>query len=233
MFRAMRVIALAGQKGGAGKSTVAISLAAECLGRGWRVLLVDADPQGSARTWGAVASEAGHPAPTVVAMGANLHQPGQLPALAKGYDLVIIDCPPRHTEAQRAALMVADLALVPSGPSATDVWALAESVELVKTAQRVRPQLKAAAVVTRKVPGTIIGREASEALKAAGLPVLRSELGFRVAYQESPAAGLGVTTYEPAGEAAAEFRAMTDEVLSRVGLSPSPKKTKPAPKKRK
>jgi chromosome partitioning protein len=69
----------------------------------------------------------------------------------------------------------------------------------------------------------VIGRDAGEALKTAGLAVLRSELGFRVAYQESPAAGLGVTAYDSTGEAAAEVRAMTDEVLALVGLPPSPK----------
>lgn len=209
---------MAGQKGGAGKSTVAVSLAAEALARGFRVLLVDADPQGTARTWGAVAHEAGLEAPTVVAMGADLHRPGQLPALAKGFDLAIIDSPPRHTEVQRAALMVGDLALLPSGPSAHDAWALAESVELVKAAQRVRPTLRAAALVTRKVPGTVIGRGAREALEGAGLPLLKAELGFRVAYQEAPAAGRGVAQYEPEGEAAAEVRALTTEVLELVGL---------------
>lgn len=223
----MYAIALAGQKGGSGKSTMAISLAAECLARGWRVLLVDADTQGTARTWGEVATQAGHQAPTVVAMGANLYREGQLPALAKGFDLAFIDCPPRLSEVQRAALMAADLAILPSGPSATDVWALAESVELVRAAQQLRPALVFVAVVTRRVPGTVIGREARDALKEAGVPVARSELGFRVAYQEAPGAGLGVTRYDPTGEAAAEVRALTDEVLALVGLPPTPKKTKP------
>lgn len=220
----MKVIVLAGQKGGSGKSTVAISLASESLARGLRVLLVDTDPQGTARTWGAVAGEAGHLAPTVVSMGADLHRPGQLPALAKGFDVAVIDCPPRHTEAQRAALMVADLALLPSGPSAHDAWAMAESVELVKAAQRVRPQLKAAALVTRKVPGTVIGAGAREALEGAGVPLLRAELGFRVAYQEAPAAGLGVAQYAPTSEAAAEVRELTTEVLGLVGLTTKTKK---------
>lgn len=227
----MATIALAGQKGGSGKSTVALSLAAECLARGFRVLLVDADAQGTARTWGAVANEAGHAAPTVVSMGADLHKPGQLPALAKGFDLVVIDCPPRHAEVQRAALAVADLALLPSGPSAHDAWALAESVELVVAAQRLRPELKAAAMVTRKVAGTSIGASAREALAGVGVPLLKTELGFRVAYQEAPAAGLGVAQYAPTSEAAAEVRAMTTEVLELVGLLKTPK-TKTTTKKR-
>lgn len=222
----MATIALTGQKGGSGKSTVALALASEALARGLRVLLVDADSQGTARTWGAVANEAGNVVPTVVSMGADLHKPGQLPALAKSFDLVVIDCPPRHAEAQRAALMVADLAILPSGPSAHDAWAMAESVELVKAAQRLRPDLKAVALVTRKVPGTVIGKGARESLAEAGVPLLRTELGFRVAYQEAPAAGLGVAQYAPTSEAATEVRELTDEVLALVGLATTKKRRK-------
>lgn len=222
----MTTIALTGQKGGSGKSTVAIALAAEFLARGLRVLLVDADAQGTARTWGAVANENGHPAPTVVSMGADLHKAGQLPALAKGFDMVVIDCPPRHAEVQRAALMVSDLAILPSGPSANDAWAMAESVELVRSAQRVRPELHAVGLVTRKVAGTVIGAGAREALEGAGIPIMRTELGFRVAYQEAPATGLGAAQYAPGSEAAVEVRQLADEVLALVGRSTKPKRRK-------
>src|SRR5436189_232610 len=82
--------------GGVGKSTTAVCLAVAALERGQRVLLVDADPQGTTRTWGEVASERGRPSPTVVAMGAAMHRSGQLRDVAGNYDLTFIDCPPRH-----------------------------------------------------------------------------------------------------------------------------------------
>ena len=77
-----------------------------------------------------------------------------------------------------------------------------------------RPGLRAAVLLTRKVARTAIGQGAREALGGLGLPVLAAELGFRVAYQEAPAAGLGVAQYAPHDLAAVEVRALVDEVLT-------------------
>ncbi len=206
------VYVCAGQKGGTGKSTVAIAVAAELVARGRKVLVVDADPQGSARTWADVAAEAGHPSPAVVAMGANMHLPGQLDAVAEPFDVVIVDTPPRHGDIMRAALMVADLAVLPCGPSALDAWALAESLEVLEEARTLRPELKACVLLTRKVARTAIGASAREVLADSGLPVLATELHYRVAYQEAPAAGLGIVQYAPGTAAAGEVTALVDEL---------------------
>ncbi len=215
---APHVLALTGQKGGIGKSTIAICLAAEAMKRGRQVLLVDADPQGTTRTWGDVAIRAGNPAPTVVSMGATMGQAGQLDALAGNYDLVIIDCPPRHDETQRAALMLCDQAVLPCGPSSADAWAIDASIDLVTAARRVprgsRPELRATVVITRKKAGTALGRSAREDLVAKGLPVFETELGDRIAYQEAIGFGLGVTTYTPHDSAADEIRALYDEIFT-------------------
>ena len=93
------IVAVAGQKGGTGKSTIAVCLADEAACRGRQVLLVDADPQGTARTWGEVATESAQTSrrpdvyaePTIVAMGETMHRPDQLPRLAAGFADVIID----------------------------------------------------------------------------------------------------------------------------------------------
>jgi chromosome partitioning protein len=193
---------------------VAISLAAELIARRYSVLLVDADPQGTARTWGDVAAEAGQPLPTIVSMGATMHRPDQLPKAAAGFDAVVIDCPPRHGEIQRSALMTADVALLPCGPSAADAWALTTSVELVNEARTLRPELNAYVVITRKQGRTALGRSARELLIESGLPVLASELGYRVAFAEALGAGQGVTTYAPRDPAATELRALVDEILA-------------------
>ncbi|HEV8176534.1 MAG TPA: ParA family partition ATPase [Gemmatimonadales bacterium] len=213
-------IALAGQKGGAGKTTTALALACEWHARGHAVLLVDADPQGTARTWAAVAAEAGTPAPTVIAMGEGMHRPGQLDTVSVPYDLVVIDCPGRHDTAQRSALLAADMAILPCGPSAADVWSLDASAALVGAARAARAgrALDAAVLITRRVRGTLIGAGARAACESVGLPVLDSELGFRVAYQEAPAAGLGVAAYDVGGEAAREVRRLCDELDRRLGI---------------
>jgi chromosome partitioning protein len=205
------ILAFVGQKGGSGKTTAALAVASELSARNRRVLVADADPQGSCRTWAAVAAEAGLEVPTVAAAGPDLHL--RLPSLAAAYDATILDCPPRSAPVQRAALMVADLAVVPCGPAAVDAWALAETLELVEAARAVRPELRAAVLLTR-MSRTALGRGAREALAGCGVPLLSAELGSRVAYQEAPAAGMGPAQYAPRTPAAAEVRALTDELLS-------------------
>jgi chromosome partitioning protein len=206
------IIALVGQKGGIGKSTTAICLAAAAMQRGLRVLLVDADPQGTVRTWGDVAGEAGHVAPTVVAMGATMHRSGQLPDMATAFDFTIIDCPPRHGDVQRSALMVTDFALLPCGPTAADAWALAGTLDMVKEAQTLRDHLRACVLITRRQGRTVLGKGARAVLEASGLPVLRTTLSYRVAYQEAIAVGQGATTYGRKDPAAREIEDLYDEI---------------------
>lgn len=208
------IVAVAGQKGGAGKSTTAVCIAMAAIERGFTVLLVDADPQATARTWGDVATEAGRQAPSVIAMGAQMHKADQLPRIARAFEWVIIDCPPRAGDVQRSALMVADLVVLPCGPSAADAWGLAGSLELVSEAQIVRPDLIAAVLLTRVQSRTALGKGARGVLVEAGFPVLRAELGYRVAYQECLAAGHGATGYAPKDRAAQEVRDLFNEVLS-------------------
>lgn len=205
------IIAVVGQKGGVGKSTVAVCLGVCATERGYNTLLVDADPQGTVRTWSAVAAENRLPAPTLAVMGADMHREGRLTGVAERFDCTIIDCPPSHGEVQRSALMVADVALLPCGQSGNDVWALTSSLDLVREARELRPSLGAAIVITRKQARTALGREARSALAPAGMSVLRAELSYRVAYQEAMARGAGVTSRRR-DPAAREVQDLFDEV---------------------
>jgi chromosome partitioning protein len=206
------IVAFAGQKGGVGKSTTAVCLAVAALEAGSRVLLVDADPQGTVRTWGEVAAERKRPAPTVIAMGASMHKSGQLADLAAGFDMTFIDCPPRHGEVQRSALMVADVVVLPCGASAADAWALATSLEVVREARAMRDELVACVLITRKQGRTALGKSARKVLESTGLPVLETELGSRIAYQESLAVGQGITTYASRDPGSREILDLLDEL---------------------
>ncbi len=210
------IVAFAGQKGGVGKSTTAVCLAVAALERGARVLLVDADPQSTVRTWGEVAAERRRPAPTVVAMGSSMHKAGQLGELAAAYDVTFVDCPPRHGEVQRSALMIADVVVLPCGASAADAWALAASLEVVNEARTMRDELVACVLITRKQGRTALGKSARKVLESTGLPVLRTELGSRIAYQEALAVGQGITTYAPRDAGSREVFALLDE-LGEIG----------------
>jgi chromosome partitioning protein len=207
------VIVTAGQKGGVGKSCSAICIGAEALERGVRVLMVDADPQGTVRTWHGLAQEREHPLPTVVLMGATMHKANELPKMAQDFELTIVDCPPRHSEIQRSALLVADIVVLPCGGSSSDAWALLASLKLIEEAHQRRPALRASILLNRIKSYTALGRGARDVLASTGWPVLASELHDRIAYQESIGEGLGVTRYAPRSEAADEVRALVDELM--------------------
>jgi chromosome partitioning protein len=206
------IVALVGQKGGSGKSTLATCIAAELMTRKRRVLLVDCDPQQTAVTWHDVAAEAGRASPTVTAMTGTLHRENQLPAMAKAFDDVVIDTPPRLGEVQRSALMAADVAVLPCGPSGPDAWALAESIRTVREALEYRPELRVCICINKKRARTSLSKGARDVLVATGLHVLSTEIGFRQAFQDAITAGAGVTAYAPRDAAALELRALVDEI---------------------
>jgi chromosome partitioning protein len=193
------VVAVTGAKGGVGKSTLAIALAAYWQEQGRRVVLVDADPQGTARTWGAIAAEKGHTAPPIV--GPSLRM---LRGIVAGAELVIIDCPPRDPATVREALAAATVAVVPVGPGAPDLWAVGETLEALRGKRQ-------AFVLTRHAPGQ--GADTRRALGAAGAkPVLRAMLPERPALRDALAAGRSVAATGPRTAAAREVRAIAIEL---------------------
>lgn len=220
-----RILAAGGQKGGVGKTLTTISLACEALSRGLRVLVCDADPQGTSCMWHALAQERGHSAPHVVRLGATMHKPNELPEMSRAYDLTVIDLPPRHAEVQRSALLVADLVLMPCGGSSSDAWALLASLKLVEEAKKLRPRLDAAILLNRIRTNTAIGRGARDILSSTGWRVLRSELHDRIVYQEAVGEGLGPAQYAPKSDAAEEVRALVDEILPWAKLRSSKRPT--------
>jgi len=107
--------------------------------------------------------------------------------------------------------------VIPCGPSALDAWALATTGDVLTEARTVKPRLRAAVVIAKQRPRTLVGRGAREVCEGAGFTVLRSELTDRVAYIEAMGAGQGVTTYAPRDPSAAEVRALFDELVTLAG----------------
>jgi chromosome partitioning protein len=163
------VISVLNQKGGAGKTTLSVHIATALARKGEKVLLIDADPQGSALDWSA--SRQGEPLFPVAGLPkASIHK--ELPALAHGYTTVLIDGPPRVYDVTRSAIMASHLVLIPVQPSPYDVWAAKEIVDLLHEASVYNGKLKTAFVINRKIVNTAIGRDVAEALRE--YPVSRS-----------------------------------------------------------
>ena len=204
------IISLLNQKGGVGKTTLAVHLSAGLAQRGFRVLLVDADPQGSVLDWSA--TRQADPLFAVVGLPTkNLHR--EIQAHTPNYDYIIIDGPPRVNELARAAIMAADVVLIPVHPSPYDVWAAKEITDLLGEAAVFKANLKSAFVINRKIVNTAIGRDVADALADYPYPVLISSVSQRVGFAESAALGSTVLELDPKSSASQEITALLDEVL--------------------
>lgn len=204
------IISLLNQKGGVGKTTMAVHLATELARRGASVLLIDADPQGSALDW-ASAREGDSLFPVIGLPKPTLHK--EIPAIARNYDHVIIDGAPRVNELARSAILASDAVLIPIAPGALDIWAAGEILDLVAQASVFNENLKSAFLVNLKIRNTAIGTATEKALAGLDTPVLATHIHRRVAYAEAAAAGASVQELEPTGPAARELRKLADEIL--------------------
>jgi chromosome partitioning protein len=204
------IIALLNQKGGVGKTTLSVNLAAALVLSGQRTLLVDADPQGSALDW--QAARKGETLFPVVGMAKpTLHK--DVPALASGYQHVVIDGPPRANDLAKSAIMAADMVVIPVQPSPYDIWAAEEIIKLIGEVALFKENLKTVFAINRKIGNTAIGRDVAEALKGYPFPLAVSTISQRVVFAESAATGLSVMEAEPKGQAAKEIRALIRELL--------------------
>jgi len=211
------IVALLNQKGGVGKTTLALHLAGAWARQGRRVTVIDADPQGSALDWSEQrAREGGARLFGVLGLARDtLHR--ETPEIARGVDHVVIDGPPRIAGLMRSALLAADLVLVPAQPSPFDGWASGEMLNLIREARIFRPELVARFVLNRCAARTIIARETGDALAEHDPPVLAARVGQRVAFADAARTGRLVFEVDSGVAASNEITALGTEI---AGLAP-------------
>lgn len=206
----MYTIAFLSQKGGAGKTTLATCVARQLQLEGEDVILVDSDPQGSARDWRAATEQ-----DTVLVVGMDR------PTLDKdikmlssnGKKWVIVDGAPRSEQMTVSTIKAADVVIIPVQPSPYDVWAAEDLVSIIRARQEITEgKPKAAFMISRAIKRTELGKEVVSALEGFDIPVLAAKTTQLVTYPKSASIGLTPMDTEPDGNAAREVRAIVAEL---------------------
>jgi chromosome partitioning protein len=202
-----KTIAIAQQKGGAGKTTIAVQLATAWAQQGLKVAMLDVDPQGSLSAWFAARKDAGVESDLVASDVQGWKLSTEIDRLKSAYDLLIIDTPPHAETDARVAVRAASLILVPVQPSPMDLWATKPTLELAKR------EKSAALLVLNRVPArnkladTIRAKIAEEQL-----PLAETQLGNRSGFAASMMEGKGIVETSPRSTGAQEIRALAGEI---------------------
>jgi chromosome partitioning protein len=210
------IYTIGGIKGGSGKTTLAVSLAVMLSKHGRKVLLVDADKQGTATDFSTWRTETlGDTGFTSIQL-AEIAVRNEILKLKANYDDVVIDAGGRDTSSQRAALAVSDIYIVPFAPKSFDIWTLEQVVQLIEEMQIANPNLRSYALLNRVDYNQKDIDEAREYIKEFNLiePLINT-LHERKAFANAAASGLAVTEYKPKNpKAITELSNLYNEIIS-------------------
>ncbi|MBI3507307.1 MAG: ParA family protein [Proteobacteria bacterium] len=210
-----KVVTIAQQKGGAGKTTLAAHLAACWSQGGLSVAAVDIDPQGSFSLWTDLRAQARPDAGLGFSFAklSGWRLPHELDRLSREHDVVVVDSAPHAQSDSRTAIRYSHLVLVPVQPSPMDLWATQPTLDLARAEKRL-----ALLVVNRMPPRSLLADEVARKLATIETPVANIVLGNRTAYASSLGLGLGVTEAEPGSTAAQEMTRLAAEIAGYAGI---------------
>src|SRR5579859_40166 len=202
-----KILAVAQQKGGAGKTTIAVQLGVWWPCRGKKVTLLDVDPQGSMHAWHGLRAEAGIGGYPYASDVAGWKLSSEIDRLKRENDLIIVDTPPHAETDARVAVRAAELILVPVQPSPMDWWATKPTLDMAA-----KEKTKSLLILNRLPARGKLGDAIRAKIEAAGLPLAAASLGNRSAFAMSMMEGKGVAETQPKGTAAAEVEALAKEI---------------------
>ena len=208
MVCGMRTVAIISQKGGAGKTTLALNLAGAADASGLQTVIVDLDPQASAKSWH---DQRNRKAPVVISAHASRLSEVIHTSTKHGVDLCVIDTAPHSEAAALAAARAADLVLIPCRPAVFDLRAIASSVDLAQIAKK-----PALVVINAAPPRGPLAQQAAEAIQGYGVRIAETRVTQRIAFVHSLTAGKTVLEYEPHGAAAREITALCTLICNHV-----------------
>lgn len=201
------VVAIAQQKGGAGKTTLAANLAVAWMKSGRRVAALDTDPQGSLSAWGDLRRETVGSNGIEVAAVTGWRVAAEVERRAREVDIVLIDGPPHAETDARVAVRAARIVVVPVQPSPMDVWATRPTLDLAR-----QEKVAGLLVLNRVPPRASLTETMLEAIGKLGTPVAKTKIGNRVAFAAAMAEGRGIAETAPGTRAAAEISALAEEI---------------------
>ncbi|MFL5285467.1 MAG: AAA family ATPase [Rhodopila sp.] len=210
----MKTIALLAQKGGTGKTTLALSLAVAAERSGAVAVVIDLDPQATACNWG---DRRQAESPIIVDAQAARLQQALARAKAGGIDIAVIDTPARSEQAALAAAKAADLVVIPCRPQIYDLETVPNTLEIIRLAGA-KPIL---ALLNAVPPRGVRAEQAIEALNGFGVQVCPTQIGQRSAFGDAAALGQAVTEYDPRGKSALEIVEVYEYISRLVGMQTS------------
>ena len=210
---AARVITVAQQKGGAGKTTVTVHLALALAALGEKTALIDIDPQGSLSHWFRLRQEALGSTKTGLHLS-NVHGwrvAGEIDRLSREYAYIVVDSPPHAQTEAKAAIRAADIVIIPVQPSPLDLWATKPTVDIAKDAK-----IPALLLLNRLPIKSPLREDAERTLSEMGVQVANSRIGNRVGFAVSMNEGRGIGELTPKSAGAREMRNLALEVVDAI-----------------